>query len=490
VRHVDLTVRNVAHPLPPLTVLAVLAVAGCSQSSTGATPTPTAATSHVGPTATACVQTWSLTDALVPSGDDAASTQLAGVAEVSPTDVWAVGWTGAAGQPGQSVPTQTLAENWNGSSWKIVDVPDAGNAAALGGDRLTAVAAVTPDDIWAVGYVGDPFSYWQPYQPSNTSTPEPQVQTLTEHWNGQAWSIKEAPDVADLNGVSGWDQLTGVAAISADDVWAVGVTLWPVNSNLDQPAAQPLIEHWNGTAWSLSRPADPVSPPPAWAMASNTFFGPPGAAAVGSAALLGIAATSSTDVWTVGGYETDMGLTTNPIPSPWETLTEHWNGTAWSIVRAPDATLPEQVAGGSTAPDDLLTAAAEGPGEHVWAVGGALPGSALTLQLGAGFGTSSFAGWRLVPSLAVGVNPQYASAAPNSAATEFAPGIPPLAAVVTVSPDDSWAVGAVILHWDGAAWQPQYTVNSQPFDYLTGIATGYGSLWAVGGSSIVHATCA
>jgi hypothetical protein len=33
-------------------------------------------------------------------------------------------------------------------------------------------------------------------------------------------------------------------------------------------------------------------------------------------------------------------------------------------------------------------------------------------------------------------------------------------------------------------------VSGEPFDYLTGVAGGPGGLWAVGGTSIVHATCA
>jgi hypothetical protein len=120
-----------------------------------------------------------------------------------------------------------------------------------------------------------------------------------------------------------------------------------------------------------------------------------------------------------------------------------------------------------------------------------MPGSALTLQLGLAFGTSSFTGWHLVPSLAVtAVSYRAGYEASGSAAASFAPGISPLAGVVTVSATDAWAVGAMILHWDGVSWQPMYTVSGEPFDYLTGVAGGPGGLWAVGGTSIVHATCA
>ena len=81
--------------------------------------------------------------------------------------------------------------------------------------------------------------------------------------------------------------------------------------------------------------------------------------------------------------------------------------------------------------------------------------------------------------------------ASGSGASSFAPGTSALAGVVTVNATDAWAVGAVILHWDGVSWQPMYTVNGEPFDYLSGVsAAGSGGLWAVGGTSIVHASCA
>ncbi|HAW09601.1 MAG TPA: hypothetical protein DCX12_00725 [Chloroflexi bacterium] len=283
-----------------------------------------------------------------------------------------------------------------------------------------------------------------------------------------------------------------MAAISSDDVWAAGITEWPLTfSSEDQVAAQPLVEHWNGSYWAIVSVPDPEPSPPDWALASGGV--PPSATAtVASVALPGVAGISPDDVWLVGGYEPDMGVQTYS-PGPWETLTEHWNGTTWSVVQAPDVTLSEPLAGGSTAADDLLTAAAGSSAGALWAVGGALPGSALTLRMGGG-------AWSLIPSLAVTVaNDGEGNAeahwlgysTPEAYVPTFFAGISPLVGVVTLSADDAWAVGAVILHWDGASWQPLYTVNDQSFGYLTGVAaTGSGGLWAVGGTSIVHATCA
>ena len=40
--------------------------------------------------------------------------------------------------------------------------------------------------------------------------------TLTEHWNGTAWSVVASPNAGTIN------SLQSVAAVSANDVWAVG----------------------------------------------------------------------------------------------------------------------------------------------------------------------------------------------------------------------------------------------------------------------------
>ncbi|MGD1033705.1 MAG: hypothetical protein ABR977_04660 [Candidatus Dormibacteria bacterium] len=473
--------RKRARRLVPLGATGILLLAGCSSSPAArTTPASPASSASGGSAAKTCIQRWQLTAAPVPSGDAAASTDLSGVAAISPADVWAVGSTSPAGKD-----QQTLAERWDGSSWAIVPAPDPASAASLGGDQLIAVAGVSPDDVWAVGYIG------AMAPPVLGASFTPAAQTLTEHWNGTSWSIVDAPDVAARDGIEPWDVLTSVAAISSDDVWATGVSEWPLTFDDEgQVAAQPLVEHWNGKYWAIVSVPDPEPAPPDWALASGGV--PPSATAtVASVALLGVTGSSPADVWLVGGYEPDMGVQ-NYQPGPWETLTEHWNGTAWSVVQAPDATLPEPLSDGSKAADDLLTAAAETPAGNLWAVGGALPGSALTLQMGDG-------AWSLIPSLAVSAEndgearpvaqwPGYTTAGAN--APTFFSGTSPLLSVITLSAVNAWAVGAVILHWDGTSWQPLYTVNGQSFGYLTGVAAGgSGGLWAVGGTSIVHATC-
>src|SRR5947209_14875409 len=46
--------------------------------------------------------------------------------------------------------------------------------------------------------------------------------------------------------------------------------------------------------------------------------------------LVGIAAVSANDIWSVGSFNV------GPYANSLRTLTEHWNGTSWSIVPSPN----------------------------------------------------------------------------------------------------------------------------------------------------------
>src|SRR5207248_3279171 len=87
-----------------------------------------------------------------------------------------------------------------GLGWNSVYSPNVG----ANDNKLNAVAAISTNDAWAVGSYSD-----QQFAGPN--------QTLTEHWDGSAWSVVPSgnPGASD-------DVLLGVAAVSPDDVWAVG----------------------------------------------------------------------------------------------------------------------------------------------------------------------------------------------------------------------------------------------------------------------------
>ena len=147
---------------------------------------------------------------------------LSGVAALSTTDVWAVGESFING----SLRHQTLIEHWNGSNWSLITSPNTGSD-----DFLSSVGAISANNLWAVG---DSFD--------NSSEI---TQTLVEHWNGSIWSVVSSP-----NPGSYYNDLSGVAAVSANDVWAVGE--WGTSGSHPDRA---LIEHWNGTSWNVVKGA-------------------------------------------------------------------------------------------------------------------------------------------------------------------------------------------------------------------------------------------
>jgi len=136
-----------------------------------------------------------------------------------------------------------------------------------------------------------------------------------------------------------------------------------------------VVEHWNGTYWAIVNVPDPQPALPTGPSPGGTR--PPRATSEASRFLVSPPARGRR---VAGRWLRDRHGVQTYAPSPWETLTEHWNGTSWSR-SGPDATLPEPLSGGSSAADDLLTSASESSG-GTSGRRGAMPGSALTLQLG------------------------------------------------------------------------------------------------------------
>jgi hypothetical protein len=128
--------------------------------------------------------------------------------------VWAVGYRG--GLPN----TRTLVEHRGPNGWKVIASPNVGS----GPNLLYAVSAAGLGDVWAVGSHSDGHS----------------TRTLIEHWDGSAWTVVSSPSVD-----TGSNRLTAVTASAPDDVWAVGGT------NLPTGARQTLTEHWDGQDWSI-----------------------------------------------------------------------------------------------------------------------------------------------------------------------------------------------------------------------------------------------
>jgi hypothetical protein len=313
--------------------------------------------------------TWTLGHAPQPSGRDA---QLAGADELSPSNVWAVGFSEGDSGVTSDLP---LIEHWNGTSWSMA----AGASLPAGASgQLNAIGGSGPDDLWAVGFT--------------LSADQSQESLLLEHFNGTQWQNVPFPSQA-----SGCDpgladcflDPTAIAASAPDNAWLAG--------NMSQPnATQHLLAHWNGTSWKLATApclegtataaCDPegtdlneltgltvLSPTDAWASGSEgnvsdeNFHIPyvlhwngtawsltktPNRGGEGSL-LNAISAVSASDIWAVGQ--------TQQLNGAIQTLTEQFNGTAWAVVASPSP--------GRAPADDSLDAVASAGSGQVFAAG-------------------------------------------------------------------------------------------------------------------------
>jgi hypothetical protein len=197
-----------------------------------------------------------------------------GVIALNSRNVWAVGHT--VDQDG--VTALNLIEQWDGSSWQIIPSPNDGGG--LRNNYLYAVSAFAANDIWAVGY-------------SDTISGPHVFLPLALHWDGTAWMVVSTPTTS--GGL-----LLAVKALASDDVWAVGEHQAQSGHNTTSTT---YILHWDGTLWS-------IVPSPNQPVAVN--------------ALTGVAGVLANDVWAVG--------LAGPSFSDNGALALHWDGTAWTIV--------------------------------------------------------------------------------------------------------------------------------------------------------------
>ncbi len=253
--------------------------------------------------------TWSTGPDAVPPGSRASL--LWGVSCIGASDCWAVGAEAGAGT-GPKAPLP-LAEHWNGSTWSVVPTPDVHA-------YLFSVTCTGASNCWAVG-----------------STLDGNKNLLTGiiiHWNGSRWS-----EVRRTSSGQPFDQFDSVTCSGPSDCWAVGFS-GPdqIQYNLipgvypEVSGSEALVEHWNGSTWTIS----PL---------------PPAATPLGQY-LSAVNCTGSSNCWAVGATMDSEGL-------PSTTLVEHWNGSAWTTTPSPDPTTPE----------DLLTAVTCVAASDCWATG-------------------------------------------------------------------------------------------------------------------------
>ena len=335
----------------------------------------------------------------VASQNPPAHDDLFSVSAASASDVWAVGTTVATNGA-----RATLAEHWNGKAWSVTATPDPGN-----GNQFNGVADISPSNAWAVGVQG------------TASGTKP----LIAHWNGKKWTQVSSPSVG---GVQAY--LNRVTALAANDLWAVG-TGYTTGSG----GAFALIEHFDGKHWTVATSPNPGQ------------YG---------SQLSGVSGSSATDVWANGG------TFTNPSGT-FVTLTEHWNGTAWSVVPSPNANNLNNV----------FNAVVAITSTDAWAVGDYWTGTGSTFDSL----TEHWDGksWKIItsPSFPTSTALWGVAAASSSA--------------VWIAGQITSTTGSLVMYWNGKKWAREKTpvLAGSTQDFLNGIATvpGGSTVWAVGGDA-------
>ena len=200
---------------------------------------------------------------------------LAAVSCVSPASCFAVG---VHDSPSKET---RLVERWNGTKWSVVVSP---SPIGAGNSQFTSVHCLTGASCVAVGQ----------YETASTT------KTLVERWNGTSWSIERSPNPVGV-AVSG---LAAVQCTSAASCFAVGSFYV---STSDSSAERTLVEHWNGTKWSIV---------PSRNRSDSIDNG-----------LTGVSCPGTTTCFAVGHSRTNLVT---------KTLVERWDGTSWSIVASPN----------------------------------------------------------------------------------------------------------------------------------------------------------
>jgi hypothetical protein len=327
--------------------------------------------------------------AFLPLGQD--------IAVVSANDIWQVGYA--------------TTGHWDGSAWTAIS--PAGSF-----EQLSGVTAVATNDVWAVGMA--------PTSGVNNA--------VTEHWDGSAWSTVPAPNGSTAPDGKAASQLVSVAAVSSNNVWAVGWTNTTVGGFHSFQGT--LIENWDGLQWMQ------IPSPNGDGSSQN--------------ALTGIAVIAANDIWAVGYTD-------------YQTLTEHWDGFQWSIVPSPNVGYGQQLSG--------VTALAS---NDVWAVGSS---NNYTTTLVLHWDGSS---WSVVSSPNSGEYGHESSLANISAVSPtdiWAVGTDAFT-IYTGEGDAITTYFTLFEHWDGSAWNIVPGAPTSGVSVRGGLfgvaAVSTGDVWAVG----------
>jgi hypothetical protein len=212
---------------------------------------------------------------------------LSGVTCSSANDCWAVGYYNAGPSKIGEFTYPTLILRWNGVNWSIAPSANTQNTQNI----LSGVTCTSSTNCWAVGYT--------------TLDPNGGIaRTLIEQWDGVSWKLVPSPNTSATRS----NYLFSVSCASSSECRAAGYSNTPGAAD-----AQTVVAQWNGSTWAV----DPS----------------PNVAGATSSALFGIACPGAGNCFAAGYYDG-----ANPI----QTLIEHRDPTAWTIMPSPNSSATQQ----------------------------------------------------------------------------------------------------------------------------------------------------
>ena len=298
----------------------------------GYSSTDTVRAGETSDTSQTLIQYWdgtSWTIVVAPNRTGNQTNRLYDVSCGSPSECWAVGYS----TPGTSMfpsGSSALILRWDGASWTIANSP---NTTPQQDQTLFGLTCVSAADCWAVGYyLRADAAQGSVIQPSVKHKDEKSSsdgvgvrvaveQTLIEHWDGTKWAIVASPNATTTQA----NELHHVTCEAASDCWAVGYYY-------DGSYWRSLIEHWDGTQWSV------VSSPNTNPTADEWLYS--------------VACVSTASCWAVGYYDDHSGSV--------QTLIESWDGIEWTIATSPNT---------STTQHNKLYGVTCVPASDCWAAG-------------------------------------------------------------------------------------------------------------------------
>jgi len=313
------------------------------------------------------------------------------VSAFSDGDAWALGNPGFA--------------HWNGTAWQQVPAP-------AGRGTVLAISDGGPSNAWAVGKVV-----------SGYRVSSPQI----ERWNGTSWAVTPSPAISGRNAA-----LSGVTTVSASNAWAVG-----------NDGGQALMEHWDGTAWSRVPVPSPTT------MRTG---------------LTAISARAANDIWAVGTFA-------NTAPAPDSLYALHYDGTAWRVV--PMAQTGSQTNSDQPVPTSIVAVGAN----DVWMVGDRSNFSTPLTLTEHWNGT----GWSIVPSPYDHFPNVPGSITNGALNTVTARGTEVWAGGFFFTFKDGDPAGvyhALMLRWDGTRWIQDTVPTTGTYNVIQGISASPHVIWA------------